>query len=157
MIWLTLANEGHIEQMLGRVRQADIDEFAAGYSRTPEAAMRTGLKVSSHCWAGIWEGKVVAIAGLRPTSFLGDYANPWMVGTRDLERPEVRRQFLELSKSVLSYMLSLYPHLENWVDCRNRMAVRWLKWLGFTIYPAEAHGPQGMPFHRFELRSGPNV
>lgn len=157
MIWLVPASERHIEQMLGRIRQADIDEFDAGYSLTPERGMRVGLKVSSHCWAGLWDGKVLAVAGLCPTSFVGDHASPWMVGTRDLERPEVRREFLRVSKSVLSHMLSIYPHLENYVDTRNRLAVRWLKWLGFTMHDPEPHGPKGMPFHRFEIRRTAHV
>lgn len=153
MIYITPAETKHIEAMLGRIRQADYDEFAAGYSLTPERGLAIGLKVSTHCWAGIWDGKVIAIAGLNPISFLGDEAHPWMVGTRDLERPEIRREFLELSKSVLLHMLSIYPRLENWVDVRNRMAVRWLKWLGFTMHDPEPYGPKGMLFHRFELMS----
>lgn len=152
MIWLTQATEKHIESMLGRIRQADIDEFAAGYSCTAEQGMLLGLKVSSHCWAGIWNGKVIAIAGLHPTSMVSDHAHPWMVGTRDIERPEVRRQFLEISRSVLAYMVTIYPNLENWVDARNRLAIRWLKWLGFKFDPPAPHGPQGLPFLRFEIR-----
>ena len=151
MIWLVPAEPKHVEAMLGRIRQADIDEFAAGYCMTPEKGMRLGLKVSTHAWAGVWNGKVIGIAGLHPTSFIGDHANPWMVGTRDLERPELTREFLELSRSVLEYMVSIYPHLENWVDVRNRRAVRWLRWLGFTMHEPEPHGPYGMMFHRFEM------
>ena len=151
MIWLVPAEPKHVEAMLGRIRQADIDEFAAGYSLTPEHAMRLGLKVSTHAWAGLWEDRVIAIAGLHPTSFVGDHAHPWMVGTRDLERPELTREFLEMSRSVLEYMVSIYPHLENWVDVRNRRAVRWLRWLGFTMHEPEPHGPYGLRFHRFEM------
>lgn len=152
MIYLTRATPEHITQMLGRIRQADIDEFAAGHSLTPERAMDIGLKISSHCWAGIWHGRAIAIAGLYPTSFVGDHAHPWMVGTRDLERPEVRRDFLELSRSMVRYMVSIYPNLDNWVDARNRLAVRWLKWLGFTMHAPEPYGPQGLPFLYFEMR-----
>jgi hypothetical protein len=154
VIYLVRAEPKHIESMLGRIRQADRDEFAAGWSLTPEAGLRKGIHVSSHCWAGIWNGRVIAIAGLCPTSLVGDHAVPWMVGTYDLERPELRRKFLDVSKGVLAYMLTLYPHLENWVDARNRMAVRWLKWLGFTLDEPVPYGPMGLPFHHFEIRGG---
>ena len=153
MIYITQATQEHVRAMSGRIRQADIDEFEAGYSLTPEKAMKVGIMVSTHCWTGICDGRPVAMAGLFPVSFIGDTARPWMVGTRDLERPEVRRQFLLLSKSVLRYMASLYPNLENHVDARNKLAIRWLKWLGFTMHDPSPHGPLGMPFCHFELRS----
>lgn len=153
MIYLTPATETHIEQMLGRIRQADIDEFAAGYSLTPEAGMRTGIKVSSHCWAGMWRNRPIAIAGMHAASMVGDHAHPWMVATRDIERPEVLRPFLEVSRGVVRYMASIYPVMDNWVDARNRKAIRWLKWLGFEMGEPEPFGPQGLPFRHFIWRT----
>lgn len=157
MIYLVRAEPKHIESLLGRVRRADREELAAGYSLTPERALETGLKISSHCWAGMWQGRVIAIAGLYPTSFLGDHAHPWMIGSHDLERSELRRKFLDMSQAVLAHMLTLYPHLDNWVDARNRTAVRWLRWLGFQVDVPEPHGPLGMPFHHFEMKGASRV
>lgn len=152
MIHLEKANLDHVRAMSCKIRQADIDEFAAGYSKTPELAMIQGIGVSTHSWAGVCDGRVIAVAGLFPLSIMGDTARPWMVGSRDLEKPWVTRQFLQTSKHALRFMISLYPHLENYVDARNTVAIRWLKWLGFQFHDPQPYGPMGLPFHRFEMR-----
>jgi hypothetical protein len=50
---------------------------------------------------------------------------------------------------MLARMRAAYPQLENHVDARNRRALRWLGWLGFTIEAPAPWGVEGRPFHRF--------
>ena len=47
-----------------------------------------------------------------------------------------------------------YSLLINFVDARHGVAIRWLKWLGFKVFPAKPFGPDKLPFHRFEMRTG---
>lgn len=42
--------------------------------------------------------------------------------------------------------------LTNYVDARNAVSIRWLRWLGFEIEPAAPFGIHGLPFHRFSMR-----
>ena len=39
----------------------------------------------------------------------------------------------------------------NYVDARHTDAIRWLKWLGFTLHPATPYGPFDLPFHKFTM------
>ncbi len=49
-------------------------------------------------------------------------------------------------------MLDLFPHLQNYVDARNEISIRWLKWLGFRFDPKPVpYGIWGLPFLRFQM------
>jgi hypothetical protein len=49
-------------------------------------------------------------------------------------------------------MLDLYPHLENYVDVRNELSIKWLRWLGFQFDPQPIpYGVWEMPFFRFRM------
>lgn len=89
--------------------------------------------------------------GVAASSPLCRHGIPWFLGG-----PQIHANvpgFLRLSKAVVAKFLRHYPTLSNHVDARNSSAIRWLKWLGFTIRPAEPHGPFNLPFHPFEYRS----
>ena len=45
-----------------------------------------------------------------------------------------------------------YTWLVNWVDDRNTCAIRWLKWMGFTIHEPEPYGVANLPFRRFDMK-----
>lgn len=152
MIQLVPALPEHVAYVAEHARQADVDEMAAGYSLTPLRAIQTGLQVSTLSLAGVVDGHPVAIAGLHFPSMLSDKAHPWMVGTTDLDRKDIKFEFLRVSRRVLRAFLAGSSHLENYVDARNTKAIAWLAWLGFTLHEPEPHGPLKMPFHRFELR-----
>ena len=62
--------------------------------------------------------------------------------------------FVRMSKACLDRQLEIFPHVVNFVDARDRLPVRWLKWLGFELDPEPvANGPFGTPFYRFELKT----
>lgn len=142
----------HAYYVAEHIRPADAAEMAAGYSLTPLRAIQIGMKVSALSWTGMVEGKVIAIMGVHQPTLLSETARPWMLGTADLDRDDIKFEFLGLSRRVVRAMIKTYSHLENYVDARNAKAIAWLKWLGFTIHDPEPHGPLGMPFHRFEMR-----
>ena len=49
-------------------------------------------------------------------------------------------------------MLAYYDRLENRVDARNVPAIRYLRWLGFTLWPVMPWGHAGLPFYPFTIR-----
>lgn len=142
------ATAAHIEEMLPRVRAADVQEFdALGWS--PRRVLETGLKTSTFSCAGLVNGRVITIFGVAPGSMIGGNGIPWLVGTDDLQR--YQRTFLRRCRNVVNAMLTVYPYLENYVDERNRVAKAWLHWLGFTLEEARPYGVAGLPFHRFHM------
>jgi len=62
-----------------------------------------------------------------------------------------RRWFLAESRRQVGRMLGHYARLENRVDARNGPAIRYLRWLGFTLEPATPWGAAGLPFHKFSM------
>jgi len=145
---IVTAQPEHLCDICTRVRQADVDEFAA-QGVTVESAMHTGLQISTYTWAGLRDGKVICVFGVASPSVLSGEGVPWMIGSHDLDK--CAKGFLPRSRVVLNHMLDLYPHLENYVDARNTRAIRWLRWLGFKIHDAQPYGKMGLPFHRFEM------
>lgn len=146
---MVTATLDHANELAGRVRQADVDEFAA-QDMTPWEVLKEGLTVSTLAWAGLRDGRVVCIFGIATPSILSGEGVPWMVGSEELDH--CAYAFLRRSRMVVGHMLTLCEHLENYVDSRNTRAVRWLRWLGFQIHEPAPHGPHGVPFHRFEMR-----
>ena len=146
---IELATIEHVQALLPDVRQADIDEFIAASGQTPEEVLNLALRVSTRAWAGIADGQVVNIFGVAPASLLGGKGIPWMVGSTHIDLH--KRAFLRGSRAALADMLSLYPHLENYVDQRNHLAKAWLHWLGFRLEDPAPYGVQGLPFHRFHM------
>ncbi len=146
---ITLAGPVSIAGVAERIRRTDRDEILAGSGREPPEALERSVRMSSHVWAGWINAEPAAVFGVGPLSMAAGIGCPWFVGAEVLERHP--RPMIELSRDWLARIAALYPHLVNHVDARNAKAVRWLRWLGFTIHPAAPHGPLGMPFHRFTL------
>lgn len=144
-----------IEAMEPHARQADVDELQAASGKTPGEAMREGLKISLETWAGLVNGEPICIFGLAPASILGGSAIPWMISAEGVDRFAVG--FIRRCRPVVAGWSQSFPSLWNYVDARNTRAIRWLRWLGFQIHPAQPHGLLGLPFHRFDMRSADHV
>lgn len=144
------ATPKHALSMLGRFRQADMDELMDGYGMSPMSAILYSLNVSPKTWALLHNGRVVAVGGVANSDRPGT-GYPWMITSTDMDVPEIGRAFLHMSRPILRTMLELFPRLENYVDSRNTKAIAWLKWLGFEIHEAKPYGMFGAMFHHFEM------
>lgn len=138
----------HIAAMESRIRPADVEELQAAAGLSPKTVMEIGLARGEESQTLLADGLPICMFGVTPIN--STVGLPWMVGTDDLEAH--RRFFLQASGPVLAGILGRWGYLVNWVDARNLKAVRWLRWLGFTLHPAKAHGLEGRPFHMFERR-----
>ena len=61
--------------------------------------------------------------------------------------------FARMSRPFLRLMKDRHLRLTNHVDVRNALAIRWLRWLGFTLDPAAPAGPFGFMFHHFWMEA----
>lgn len=144
------AQVGHVALVAPRVRQADRDELWASSHETPFDALATGVQISTSAWTGFVGDEPVCMFGVAPASLLGAVGVPWMIGTDAVERHQMA--FLRRCRPCVDRMRSLYDVLVNYVDDRNVVAQRWLRWLGFHVGPAAPHGVEGLPFRRFMWR-----
>lgn len=147
---IVTASPSHIEAIDASARQADRDELWASSFSTVEEVLWRGLRYSTDCWTVLFDDLPVAMAGVVPISLMGGKGVPWMVATVDVESHPAK--FARLSKQYVAKMLQRYSHLINFVDDRNKLAIRYLEWLGFEMYEPAPHGALALPFRRFEMR-----
>lgn len=139
----------HIEEIAPRLRQADIDEMWSAYRHQPLDGLTRSLEISSEVWAGSVNSELVCLFGIGPICLMTGRGTPWFVATDAITRYQFT--FLTYCAPIVDYMLDVFPHLENQVDARNKVAIRWLKWLGFEIHDPQPFGFDQLPFHRFTL------
>lgn len=137
----------HISAVLNDIRQADVDELWAAAMTTPEKEM---IRHIDSATTGLVDGVPVCVFGVTHTNDISGVAIPWLITTNRLEKHA--RLFLAHCRGVVMGMRSGCRLLVNYVDARNTRAIKWLRWLGFTL-DAEpiAFGVQGFPFYRFTM------
>lgn len=155
VVELVPATLEHAASIAARLRQSDRDELAASGFGDVAATVANGVITSPRSWVLCVDGVPEAIAGVSPVSLLGSLGSPWMVATDVMEAHQ--RAFLRVSRPVVKEMTRLYGVLVNYVDDRNTVSIRWLKWCGFEMGEPVAYGPFGMPFRRFMMKGESNV
>ena len=131
-------------ELASRLRKADAEEAWASAEATPLEAVLRSWRGSVLSWSGFADGRLVCMWGVCPGP---GYGVPWMLGTDEVVT--YQKHFLRRNRSFVLRMHQEFDRLYNWVDARNVVAIRWLRWLGFTIEPAVSHGPLDLPFHLF--------
>ena len=71
----------------------------------------------------------------------------WLLASNDIYR--IRFSFLRESRKVIDFLNQKYPTLWNYVDCRNELHIRWLKWCGFKFLRKTNYGVLQQPFYEF--------
>ncbi len=147
---------GHAAEVCGRLRRADYAEVAAATGRDPDRVLMASWEKSIYRWAIVRRDEVIGVFGVAPYTLMGRTGAPWLLGTDGMQRIKLR--FVRESVTWVSHMLRLYPVLANWVDTRNRLSIKWLRWLGFEIKPEpEPFGAERRPFYYFEKRRDAHV
>lgn len=134
--------------LASRLRQADKDEVRAAAGLLPVAALHEGILTSDPCHTMCKaSGEVVAVFGVapQPEPLLGGV---WMLASPGLE--DLQRPFLRKCRDWVDELNARYPILFNYVDARNTLHIKWLRWCGFTfINLHEAYGFERKPFYEF--------
>lgn len=142
--------EKHILELSITMRKQDKEEVWAAGHKTPYESLALSVKASDEPFTGLLDGEVVCIFGVADVTFMSDKGVPWMM-TSDLIK-KTARVFLYVSNVYTQEILKRYNVLENYVDVRNTVAVKWLKWLGFEFDEEAPYGAEQLPFMRFEMR-----
>ena len=139
----------HIHALALDMSKADTDEVWAAGRKTPLEALEQSVSASSEPYVGLHEGRALCMFGVAELTILDNKGIPWMLSSDELKYHA--RPFLRGSRMYIDLMKEKYPFMVNFVDARNRAAIRWLRWLHFRLLPAEARGPDNVLFHRFEM------
>jgi len=141
-----------IPAVAARLRPGDLREIAAcGFQeQDAETAIRTSMALSPLiCLTGMMDDTPAAMFGVAAAGLLSTSGRPWMLGTDIIDLPAAQRALLAFSRQVADLMRRHYDYLENYVDTRYTAAVRWVRWMGFTLEPPVPYGIHGELFHRF--------
>lgn len=109
---------------------ADVAELRAATGLTPREALAASLDLCEEPWVVLLGGRIVAVYGV---SHGGTFGVPWFLSTGEVSA--FSKTFLKGSREVILRFHEKYDVLSNTVDSRHEVAIRWLKWLGFTILP----------------------
>ena len=152
---IVAATYEHVEQLVPRMRTADLREIAAATGSDPEAALAISVGSSPVAWAWLYKGRVMALFGVAPYPGRPGVGIPWLLGAKGADKHKIF--FLRQSRKYLTEMLALFPVLENWVDCRNTASIQWLSWMGFAMCEVRPFfGIQRLPFIRFNIAKEPS-
>jgi hypothetical protein len=146
---VVVATQEHMDYVAEHMSAVDAAEVMASHGWTPADAVRHSVRGSVEVFAAVKDDVPIAVFGVRLKSFLSTEGHPWMLSTGGL--PEHGHRAARASKRVMAYWLKKHTDLYNYVWAENEMAIKWLRWMGFTIHPAQPYGVAGELFHRFDL------
>lgn len=112
------------------LRTADrLECQASGHS--PLAALTAGYW-NGNCWTVKSGSTVLAMFGVSPHLEAPEFGVVWLLAAPELLR--FKAQFLRESRLWVEELGRGYAVIGNHCDERNEVAIRWLRWLGFTFH-----------------------
>lgn len=151
---LARATRERAEFVAAHLRKQDELEVRFSHGVDGRQAVMESWACSSLCRCILGDdGRPVGLCGLTPTE-VGHLV--WLLGTDELlGTPGHRRQFLRGGRAWVDGILSDLRQggspalLENWVFAKNVDSIRWLRHLGFEIFPPQPMGPSLQLFRYF--------
>lgn len=142
----------HALSLQGRLRESDHLELYTATGQDPDEIILRSWDISLFNWT-LLLGKIpIAIFGVAPQALLGLTGSPWMVGTDEMKRYDAQIFIARNSIKYIKKMFDCFPYLLNYVDVRNKLSIKWLKWCGFNISDnSTPYGVFGSPFYRFDM------
>jgi len=134
------------------MREEDVAEVRASAGFDPQEALEASVRWSAQSYAARFDGELAAIFGIGPASFLSGVGIPWLLCTPTLLRHP--HTFHRASQAFVAAWLDEYTSLEQMVDLRNRVSLRWLKHLGFTIEAPQSWGVERRLFCPVHIERG---
>jgi len=133
-----------VDYLCNNLRPEDKQEVIASHGSTKEA-LQTGLDLSDECWTFLVKD-TEEIAGIYGVAKLDDMvACVWLLTTPAVEKIWIT--FLRETKRLTKELNKKYSILTNSVDAEYTVAIKWLKFLGFTFI--NKHNHWGKPFLEF--------
>jgi hypothetical protein len=143
------ATPAHALRMAPNVRAMEVREVLEGVGLEPEAVLLRELSRSISAWSWIVNDEVACMFGVIKESLLDAPSYPWFLTTPLVEQHA--RQFARACKTLLPELLERHPQMTGLVDARYALSIRWLKWLGASVGPAQPLGAAGALFCKYEL------
>lgn len=139
----------HINELAETMQAIDKESIFQLSGMHPKPALLNSVQASLEANSYLVSGEVVSICGVSKYTLLSDWACPWLLCSDAIrKRP---KEFMIQTKKWTYDKLEEHGILRNVVYAKHERSIRWLKWLGFTIYPPEPFGVNNALFCRNEL------
>lgn len=150
--------EAWLREIAANLRQSDRDEVKASSALSPEDALLASVQLSSHAYVVLSDHPLcsgpIAAFGAAPHPLPG-VGVAWMLGTDGIRRES--RAIAHRCRRYMDELNAAYFMLWNFIDARNELSMRWLRWGGFELLAEHPnHGPEGRTFFTF-ARTNINV
>lgn len=118
-------------ELAPNMRFEDKREVATMSGHTPEQSLCLAYLSSGIDCRSIIDsyGRVVGMYGASQVDT--NVGQVWMLGSKGLLK--ISREFLRQSKIEVNKMNTKYNLLCNFIDSRNEIHIRWIRWCGFKI------------------------
>ena len=137
-----VTKKSDIDILAPNLRFEDKREILDATGLNPYQALTHSYNFSKFCFTIVDTNNYpVGIFGV------GDTGSIWLLATPDIKR--IRYSFLRESRKVVNLLNQKYKILWNYVDCRNELHLRWLKWCGFQFLRKVNYGVNQKPFYEF--------
>ena len=135
-----------IKYLAPRLRKEDKQEILAGTGLIPYEALLNGYKNGVIVFTIVnFKNKPVGIFGINDVG--NNVGAIWLLATDKLK--DIQYSFLRENKKVIDFLNTKYKILWNFVDCRNSLHIKWLKWCGFKFINKQKYGVLNKPFYEF--------
>ena len=137
-------------KMAHNLRKADMNELQAVLGNNLDTAhiLYEGIKNSDNPRTFLVDGNPAAIYGVvNAQSDDLKVGWVWLLGTNKIKK--AKTFFLKHSKKELAEQEKEYDVLANYVDVRNTVHIKWLKWLGFKALREVNYGVEQRKFYEF--------
>lgn len=98
------------------------------------------LRDSTDVWAGLYDGTVGCVFGIKPPTFLSDKAYFWLYTNDEMVSDHVF-VFIRGAQRVLDELLKRYAVIHGVVDPKYPKARKWIRWMGGEFNKASGDGP----------------
>ena len=135
-----------IKYLAPRLRKSDKEEILASVGLTPYEAMMIGYLENVIVFTIVNKKNIpVGIFGVNDCG--RGVGAIWLLASEDLTTAQI--SFLRQCRDVVKVLNTKYKILWNFVDCRNSLHIKWLKWCGFKFINKQNYGVLNKPFYEF--------
>jgi len=141
-----LYKETDINTVASNMCEADVTELSLSDGLNPLAALQRACEKSHEVNTMVSpSGELLGMFGL---SFIDEHTgSPWMLSTGKLNKYYI--QFLRSSHNWVIEANNKRNLLVNYVHVENKLAIKWLQFLGFSFLRELQYGKSKAPFYEF--------
>lgn len=138
------ATSEHVVELAPTLRPEEREELLAQGLGAPLDALKISLIGSDLAWVATFDGRVVAMFGLKKDSDRS--AQLWFL--TGSEFPKRARHFLKPARSIVLRLAQAFGRVWVNIDSRYEGALLFARWLGFVVdHNPCITGPTGVPFY----------